>query len=61
MGLFRLALFALLVFLLIRAFALYNKEEEKRKMRERKNTTTNNKSKISKSVGEFVDYEEVED
>ena len=61
MGLFRLALFALLIFLLIRAFALYNKEEEKRKMRERKNSSTNNKSKISKNVGEFVDYEEVED
>ena len=61
MGLFRLTLFALLIFLLFRAFALYNKEEEKKKMRERQNASTNNKSKISKNIGEFVDYEEVKD
>ena len=61
MGLFRLFLFALFIFLLLRAFALYNKEEERRKMREKQNAATNNKSKISKNIGEFVDYEEVND
>jgi large-conductance mechanosensitive channel len=57
----RFTLVAILIFLLIRAFALYNKEEEKRKMRERQKAPSNNKSKISKNVGEFVDYEEIKD
>ncbi|HHU35189.1 MAG TPA: hypothetical protein GXZ49_08165 [Bacteroidetes bacterium] len=57
----RFILVAILIFLLIRTFALYNREEEKRKMYERKNASFHNRSKISKNVGEFVDYEEIED
>jgi hypothetical protein len=57
----RFVLVVILIFLLIRTFALYNREEEKRKMYERKSTPFHNRSKISKNVGEFVDYEEVED
>ena len=62
MALFRLFLVALLIYLLLRAFALYNREEERRRIKEEMEQKISSKKvkKISDDTGEFVDYEEVE-
>ena len=62
MALFRLFLVALLMYLLLRAFALYNREEERRRIKEEMEQKISSKKvkKISDDTGEFVDYEEVE-
>ncbi|MBO7523007.1 MAG: hypothetical protein J6T30_04065 [Bacteroidales bacterium] len=62
MALFRLFLVALLVYLLLRAFALYNREEERRRIKEEMEQQRSSRKvkKISDDTGEFVDYEEVE-
>ena len=62
MALFRLFLVALLVYLLLRAFALYNREEERRRIQEEMEQQRSSRKvkKISDDTGEFVDYEEVE-
>ena len=62
MALFRLFLVALLVYLLLRAFALYNREEERRRIKEEMEQQRSSRKvkKISDDTGEFIDYEEVE-
>ena len=62
MALFRLFLVALLIYLLLRAFALYNREEERRRIKEEMEQQRSSRKvkKISDDTGEFVDYEEVE-
>lgn len=62
MALFRLFLVALLVYLLLRAFALYNREEERRRIKEEMEQQRSSRKvkKISDDTGEFIDYEEVD-
>ena len=62
MALFRLFLVALLIYLLLRAFALYNREEERRRIKEEMEQQKSSRKvkKISDDTGEFIDYEEVE-
>ena len=62
MALFRLFLVALLIYLLLRAFALYNREEERRRIKEEmeQQKSSSKVKKISDDTGEFIDYEEVE-
>ena len=62
MALFRLFLVALLIYLLLRAFALYNREEERRRIKEEMEQQRSSRKvkKISDDTGEFIDYEEVE-
>lgn len=59
--LFRLALIALIIYLVVRSFVKSGVERELNK-RERENSSfkTKNGKKVSKDVGEFVDYEEVD-
>ena len=62
MALFRLFLVALLVYLLLRAFSLYNREEERRRIKEEMEQQRSSRKvkKISDDTGEFIDYEEVD-
>lgn len=61
--LFRFALIALIVFLIMRSFVKAGVEKElnrREKEKGRSNFKSGDKKKISKDVGEYVDYEEVD-
>jgi hypothetical protein len=61
--LFRYILITLIVILLIRSFARYGRSNEKVKGRDsdKQGERDSNGRKISQEVGEYIDYEEVDD
>jgi large-conductance mechanosensitive channel len=61
MILIRFFLVSLIVYLVIRSFLRYFNEEESSKLKkdDEKNSNLPNK-KISKEVGEYIDYEEID-
>jgi hypothetical protein len=57
--LLRIFLISLIIYLLVRSFVRYFQgEEETREVQEDKNSS--NSKKISKEIGEYVDYEEID-
>ena len=60
MILIRFALIGLIVYLLVRSFMRYGEEETSstQKSGPEKNNVTN--KKVSKKIGEYVDYEEID-
>lgn len=61
MILIRFALISLIAYLIIRSFVRYTEAEKKVDGRaEPKGTTTHDSKKVSKEIGEYIDYEEVE-
>ncbi len=61
MLLFRYFLIGLIIYLLVRSFVRYNEETRHEDHKKEKGTTHKPKRKIPKELGEYVDYEEVED
>lgn len=60
MFLIRYLLIGLIVFLVVRAFRNFGQEaEQPGKMKDPQDTKKADGKKISKSIGEYVDYEEV--
>jgi len=60
--LIRFFLISLIVYLLVRSFSRYfNDEEEPRQNQDPAQNNIKNGKKISKEVGEYVDYEEVKE
>lgn len=57
MILIRFFLISLIVYLIIRSFLRYGKESESKKQREQYDH--NETKKVSKSIGEYVDFEEI--
>lgn len=57
MILIRFFLISLIVYLIIRSFMRYGNESERGKQKEEYNN--NETKKVSKSIGEYVDFEEV--
>jgi seryl-tRNA(Sec) selenium transferase len=58
--LLRIVLIGIIIYLLVRSFRRYFLgEEEKTKKTEKSNSPS--KKKISKEVGEYIDYEEIKD
>jgi hypothetical protein len=61
MILFRYILIFIIVFLITRSFFRFNQvEDNKGKDRDRSDRNKSQKKKISKEIGEYIDYEEVE-
>ncbi len=61
MILLRFILICIIIYLLIRSFVSYFTEEKNRKFREHDSgRSTDKKSGVSKEIGEYVDYEEVD-
>ncbi|HBE40357.1 MAG TPA: hypothetical protein DDW27_03995 [Bacteroidales bacterium] len=56
--LLRVFLIGLVVYLLVRSFFMYGKEENKK---DKNNNDTNGSKRISKDTGEYIDYEEVKE
>ena len=60
MILVRFFLISLIVYLLVRSFMRFGKEGEPEKQKERNDSNDRNDSKrVSKSIGEYVDFEEI--
>jgi hypothetical protein len=61
MLLVRFLLISLIIYMIVRSFVTYNKEEEASKLKKDpgKGSDLTNK-KVSKAVGEYIDYEEVD-
>lgn len=60
--LIRFILVAMIIYLLFRSFVRYFAEEEDaRRYRENEQRNEEKKRGVSKEIGEFVDYEEVDD
>lgn len=60
--LIRVILVSMIIYLLIRSFVRYFAEEEdKHQVRERKYSEEKKPKGVSKELGEYIDYEEVDD
>ena len=60
MILFRYLLIGLIVYLLVRSFTRYGKEEPSAKRPEAEKKNDNPGKKVSKEIGEYIDYEEID-
>jgi hypothetical protein len=57
----RFFLVGLIIYLIVRSFARYGKDDEPPKIRREPENGTGSKNKgVSKSIGEYVDYEELD-
>jgi hypothetical protein len=57
MLLFRYFLIALVIYLLVRSFMRYSEEQKLRRAKDEEDL--NEARKVSKSIGEYVDFEEI--
>jgi hypothetical protein len=61
MLLIRFILISLIIYMIIRSFVKYSNEEESPKLKKDPDKSSNlTNKKISKEVGEYIDYEEID-
>ncbi len=59
--LIRIILVGIIIYLLVRSFYRYFQPGDEKKVKEPEDKNSSRKKKISKEIGEYIDYEEIKD